>query len=594
MRPLLKVDGRWLLILAAFLTGAAILLYRTYAGWGEAPLLGDTDDAMRMVVVRDFLAGQSWYDHLQHRLNTPFGAEIHWSRLVDVPIALLIAVLQPIAGAASGTVAAMIWPLLLLFVLLWLSARFAERLVGPAGVLPAVVVPLLSPAVTVEFTPGRIDHHNIQITLTLALAWASVESLKRPRFAIAAGLVAATALAIGIEALPAIAAAILAFGLAWVFLPQTGQQLRGFGLAFAGGTLAHLAIALPPDRWFEPACDALSLTYAVAAVLVGAAFAALSLLHRPTAWLPRLGLGFGAGLAVIALTLAFFPTCLAGPYAAVDPWLRANWIEAISEAKPWWASLWDLPAYTLAVGIPPVLGLGVVAYRLWVKAEDRAAWLVLAVFLTLATFVMLAQVRGARLATMPAIPAAAWLIVHARTHYLKARSLLTALGLITSWFAFAGVLVVLVTSHAVSLVPGRAQAVLESRGERDACQLPASFAELAAMPPTRIMTPIDLGAHMLLETPHEVVAAPYHRNEAGVRDAFAFFNQPIAEAREIATERGIGLVVICPAMPEMRGMPWAAEDSFVRLAESDALPAWLQPVEVAGPLEVYAVAPAAR
>jgi hypothetical protein len=114
------------------------------------------------------------------------------------------------------------------------------------------------------------------------------------------------------------------------------------------------------------------------------------------------------------------------------------------------------------------------------------------------------------------------------------------------------------------------------------------------MAPTRVMTPIDLGAHMLLETHHAVVAAPYHRNEAGVRDAFAFFNQPIAEARAIAAERGLGLVVTCPAMAEMRGMAWAAEDSFVRLLERDALPDWLHKVPVAGPLEVYRVTLEAR
>lgn len=588
------LQSHWPVILAAFAAGAAILLYRTYLFWGDAPLLGDTDDAMRMVVVRDFLAGQGWYDHVQHRLNTPYGAEIHWSRLVDVPIALLIAGLRPFAGAASETAAAMAWPLILLFVLLWLSARLTERLVGPAGVLPAVVLPILSPAITAEFIPGRIDHHNIQVILTLAIAWTAVESLTRPRFAFVAGVVAATALAIGIEAVPVIVAAILAFGLLWVFLPHAARQLRMFGLAFAGGTLVHLAIALPPERWFEPACDALSLTYAVAAILVGAAFTALSLVRAPSAWLPRLAIGVAAGAAVIALTLALFPACLGGPYAAVDPWLRANWIDSISEAKPWWQSLQDLPAYTLAVGIPPIIGLGVVGYRVRVKPQDRAAWLVLALFLLVATIVMLAQVRGARLATMPAIPAAAWLIVHARAHYLAARSLVTGLALIASWFVFAGVLVIIAVSAVVFLVPGRAQQVAASQASRDACQLPASFSEIAALPPARIMTPTDLGAHLLLETRHQVVAAPYHRNEAGVRDAFAFFNQPIAEARRIATERGLGLVVTCPAMAEMHGMPWAAEDSFVKLVGEDALPAWLQPVPVEGPLQVYAVAPEER
>ena len=50
----------------------------------------DTDDAMRLVQVRDLLAGQGWFDMVQHRLMPPEGASMHWSRLVDAPLAALI------------------------------------------------------------------------------------------------------------------------------------------------------------------------------------------------------------------------------------------------------------------------------------------------------------------------------------------------------------------------------------------------------------------------------------------------------------------------------------------------------------------------
>ena len=49
-----------------------------------------TDDAMRLVQVRDLLAGQSWFDLTQYRLSPPDGVAMHWSRLIDLPIALLI------------------------------------------------------------------------------------------------------------------------------------------------------------------------------------------------------------------------------------------------------------------------------------------------------------------------------------------------------------------------------------------------------------------------------------------------------------------------------------------------------------------------
>src|SRR5690606_39616972 len=50
----------------------------------------DNDDVMRLVQVRDLLAGQGWFDLTQYRLGLDGGTLMHWSRLVDLPIALLV------------------------------------------------------------------------------------------------------------------------------------------------------------------------------------------------------------------------------------------------------------------------------------------------------------------------------------------------------------------------------------------------------------------------------------------------------------------------------------------------------------------------
>ena len=54
--------------------------------WGEtAQTLLDTDDAMRLAQLRDWLGGQGWYDLNQYRVAT--GYESHWSRLIDAGLA---------------------------------------------------------------------------------------------------------------------------------------------------------------------------------------------------------------------------------------------------------------------------------------------------------------------------------------------------------------------------------------------------------------------------------------------------------------------------------------------------------------------------
>ena len=587
----------WRLVGIFYVLIAGAFIVRALLNSATMPLIADTDDAMRLVVVRDFLAGQGWYDNVQHRMNTPIGAELHWSRLADLPLAALILVFRPLFGAAAETAAAYLLPLIYLFGLLFLSGKVTVRLVGSEGLLPALALPALSLSVLGEFAPGRIDHHGLQVLLLLAMLWCAIETLDRPRFALGAGLAAATSLALGVEGIPSVAAAILAFGLMWVTLPHRADALRSFGISFALGTLVHLIISLPPERWLVPACDAISFTYAAAAAGTGLAFLVLAALPlRSAAPLVRLAAGIAAG-AVLALLLAIaFPLCLGGPYAALDPWLTENWLDKIGEALPLWQAIGATPVYSIAVAVPPLLALAVVRWLVTRgPRQGRDRWLVYAVFLILALATMLIQIRASRMVTGLAVPACAWLILAARHRYLARPNLSRIAALLASWLASAGMAVALVVLGITHLFPGVAgggPATSEALGDRRQCVMPDAFASLAAIPPERLMTPVDLGSHMLAFTPHHVVAAPYHRNEAGVRDAFAFFNGPIEAGRDILERRGVTLVVTCAALPEMRGLPDAAADSFVRLAPEGALPAWL--VETGPPgetLRVYAVMP---
>src|SRR5688572_33169513 len=76
------VDGlerRWRWFVLLFWLGASAWLL--YMRWAQinAFALGDTDDNMRMMQVRGLIAGQGWYDLRQHKLNPPWGADIHRS-----------------------------------------------------------------------------------------------------------------------------------------------------------------------------------------------------------------------------------------------------------------------------------------------------------------------------------------------------------------------------------------------------------------------------------------------------------------------------------------------------------------------------------
>jgi len=582
----------WPLVLLAYAAVVVFEVVKTLHGWGTMPLLNDTDDAMRLVTVRDLLAGQNWFDHTQYRLNTPYGAEIHWSHLVDAGIAGLILLLRPLAGAFAETLAVFTWPLLLLLPMMVLSARLAFRLVGRAAILPAVILTPLAMASMNQFVPGRIDHDSIQIILLLAMVLAAIECLERGRFGWLAGAASATSLAIGIEGLPGVVAAVLAFALMWVIRPARASAMRAFGLSFGAGTVLMLVVAYPPSRWLVPAVDEISIVYAAFAVGVALVLAVLSSLPLATvsAW-RRLALGGALGLVLAAALIAVFPITRGGPYAGLDPWLVHNWLDRISEAKSLWAGLSSFDAFAIGAVVPVALALVVIGVEIARgPRERRDGWLVLSLFLGLAAIVMGVEIRGATLAeALIAAPAAA-LIVEARARYLGRSRLVGGLGMVVGWLGFAELAVTV--GAALLATPLGASTAAASTQQTEACFMPQAFAPLAALPKARVMSLIDLGSHVLLHTGDSVVAAPYHRDQQGLLDAFHFFDGPIEAGRDILARRGVSLVVVCRGMPELTSPPSAAPDSFVRLFAADKLPGWLQEVSAPGAaLTIYRVTP---
>src|SRR5580765_3497991 len=123
------LDRRWRWwLLACWLIVAAYMLYDR---WGAIQIfgLGDTDDNMRMMQVRALLDGQGWYDLSQHRMA---GSNIHWSRLVDLPIAGLKLAFTPLFGGKTAeTIAVTVAPLLPMLVAMQAIALTTRRLVSP-------------------------------------------------------------------------------------------------------------------------------------------------------------------------------------------------------------------------------------------------------------------------------------------------------------------------------------------------------------------------------------------------------------------------------------------------------------------------------
>ena len=194
-RLIALIDRRWKLI--------TVLVWLIFCGWFIFSnlsdihyfRLGDTDDNMRIMQVRGLLHGQGWYDLRNYHMNPPYGANIHWSRLVDLPIAGLILALRPILGGPGAERWAVgIAPLLPYLLLLFSVALAARRMIDSRAYPIAFGALLCAGSTNGMFMPERIDHHGWQLAL-LALSIASMADPRRVRGGLLLGISTALSLA---------------------------------------------------------------------------------------------------------------------------------------------------------------------------------------------------------------------------------------------------------------------------------------------------------------------------------------------------------------------------------------------------------------
>ena len=123
------------------------------------------------------LAGQGWFDLHEARAQPPLGYDSHWSRLIDAGLAgrswLFGLFAEP---AIAERLMRTVWPLLWLLPTIGGMAAIAWRIAGREAALVALLLAILGLPAFQQFRPGRIDHHNVQIALSLSRFAATVWS----------------------------------------------------------------------------------------------------------------------------------------------------------------------------------------------------------------------------------------------------------------------------------------------------------------------------------------------------------------------------------------------------------------------------------
>lgn len=546
----------------------------------------DLDDMLRLLQVRDWIAGQSWFDVHQYRIDPPGGAAMHWSRLIDPPIAAVILLLRPLIGQHLAELAALAMiPLLTLGCAIALVARIARQFYGARiGIFACLVLALAVPVMH-QLRPMRIDHHGWQIVLALiALNAAFAESPRRG--GTIAGLALAMWLAISIEGLPLAAAFMGLFALRWLRdWREHAWLVHGVTALTAGSAALWLAAHRPAELWL-PYCDVITGVH-LAVFAAGASGCWLATrLRQPRLWqqLAALTLVALVGLAML-VTLA--PQCARGDaFAALDPVVRQFWLMRVYEGLPLWV---QSPADAAQVVALPALAL-LALFLAWRRStEQRRIWTDYAILVLAALSVAILVERASAVAAAFAAPAAAMLVRgwldHARSIASPARRIGLMLAALTA-------LVPAIPVRALMVLAAPQQAALERQVERNAlCALPDNLGGLNALAPANFLAPLDTGPALLYASHHRILASGHHRASAAMRDVIDAFRGSAEQARTIVARRRIDYVAFCPGLSEPMLYEADAPDGFMAQLQANRVPAWLTPVPLKGinGLQIYRV-----
>jgi hypothetical protein len=500
----------------------------------------DPDDALRLAQIRGFLAGGGWFDPVITSMGDGVGLASHWSRLIDLPVALLILGAKTFTDIQQAElVARVLWPKLVLFGFLAVLIRQLTKEAGRDAPLILLGLYWLAIHAISQFQLGRIDHHNVQnACATLALVMVTAPSANG-RSALIAGLLAGLGLAIGYEALPFIGLAAGLTALAALWDKERQDIAEGFAAGLALSLTASFLLTVSPQKWLTIPCDALGLNIVAGAIIgcLGLLVAGMFIRSR-SAYITALAIAGGSAL-LIAWMLE--PVCIGGPFAKSDPAIGDLWLNHVAEAHSLLALAETQWATAIATAISLAGCLLLQAFATWRYREaTQVLRLILLLALTIVAFRYLKMIPYAQLFGF----------------YCAAVTLsgLAATGTRLSPRAtmMAGVLLLAPVLHItiLSLASPSAKAQEQGASQRQAsssktCWSEPQLAPIAALPAARILPQQDLGASIALVQHHHSLAAPYHRLDKETLRAAAIFQAPVSEALQRLRDWKVDIVALC-------------------------------------------------
>lgn len=571
----LKSPTTWISVLIVTALCLKAILGGTFGQIGS-----DNDDMMRLLQVRDLLSGQSWFDVNQYRMG-PDGTVMHWSRVADVPILLLISVFDIfLPSSTAESLAISLWPPLSALFVVWGVLTGVRHVSGPSwpkARIFALVLLIFILVLHYRFTPGSIDHHNLQIGLLAICVGYALDPFLKFKSGFISGVALALSLAVGVEvyAFVAVICGFFAFMFLWKGSEIQGG-IKGFGLAFALTLTLVFFGTIAPQNYGTIYCDAYSLITLSAGALGGGGLAllALTISKKPVAW--RFG-----GLVILALLcgallLLQAPQCLANPLDELPPEVRSLWLNNVIEARP---LFFDRDAWFYT----PPYAIGTTCVALIItfmslrtgKAQKKISGpnLLMFALLTMSLLLTLYQIRffvfGAIFALFVLAPWVAGIYVREQE---------TEDGPKVGYILALAVSIPILWGFPAVFLKDDDPKAAQGSATATACYSDKVLKTLAELEPGMVIATDNGTPYILMETKHRVLSGNYHRNSAGIASSIRIFTADASTAKMEIAKTKANYVHLCRTTKESTLFSDVAPQGLMADLLKGDVPDYLSPI----------------
>ncbi|MDH5750631.1 MAG: hypothetical protein OEY85_15080 [Rhodospirillales bacterium] len=498
-----------------------------------------------------------------------------------------MALVEPWAGRDVATISAAIAvPSLLYLLALMALGWLARLLLDPQDIIIALFIGVMAIPAVLQFIPGRVDHHQWQLLFAVVSMGALANIFIRPSSVAApllAGFVFALGLWVGGGIVPWIAAFNASLIVHWMLAGDRSiRSGHHFSSALLASSVLLIVISRPVTDWFNTECDSFSLVYVGVAGITFLFWTGLRLgAGQLRSGMARMIASFGFASVLGIVYFLAFSGCRGGPFVGIDPLVSELWMSNIAEMRSVFSILDNDPYEFVAWMALPLIALGVSVAGIFQSREHhRSMWVMFFIYVTIGILLSGIYIRFISATHLFSIVPGSYLIACLWKRLRKVR------------MAAARLVGMIALPLILGLGPWAFTAI-GAKGDSSSkpvainsphCNLREIVGTLSLQgdgSPRLIASFIDFGSEILFRTNHEVLAAPYHRNNKGNRDHFSLLRARNAEeALAVVERRKVSLILICPSSTKGRVYKGDGFRSFYeRLAEGE-IPSWLRPVKL--------------